>query len=227
MKFIRSVADVFGYSPFKALRLHAEICGRAVGLLQKQFHAYRKGNFEEVEKLRNEIDDLEHEADNIKDEIRSNITNSLMLLVDRHDLLNFLTIQDEIINYCEHVGHMLTFRKIKTAPKDIWDEFDILLAKIMEAVNEYERLMDHIATLVASSFSKKEVAEALLHVPEIENLEHECDMIQIGLHTKLFNADNMHPLDAHLMIEWVVHLGEIANNTARAADRFRIMVLSR
>ncbi len=227
MKFIRSVMDVFGYSPFKSLRLHAEICGKAIGLLQKQFHAYRKGNFDEVERLRDKIDELEHEADEIKEEIRSHITKSLMLLVDRHDLLNFLKVQDDIINYCEHVGHMLTFRKIKTAPEDLWDEFDILLAKIMETVNEYERMVDHIATLVATSFSKKEIEDVLKHAYEIENMEHECDMIQIGLHKKLFNSDNMNPMDFHLMVEWVVHLGEIANNTARAADRFRTMILGR
>ncbi len=227
MKFIRSVLDVFGYSPFKALRLHAEICGKAIGLLQRQFHAYRKGDFSEVEVLRDRIDELEHEADKIKEEIRSKITKSMMLLVDRHDLLNFLKVQDDIINYCEHVGHMLTFRDIKTAPKDIWDEFDVLLAKIMETVNEYENMVDHIARLVATSFSKKEIEDALEHVSVIENLEHECDMIQIGLHRKLFNCDKMHPIDFHLMVEWVVHLGEIANNTARAADRFRTMILGR
>jgi len=227
MKFLRSVTDIFGYSPFEPLRQHAEICGRAVGLLQKQFHAYRRGNFAEVERLREEIDELEHEADKIKTEIRSHVTRSLMLSVDRNDLLNFLKVQDDIINYCEHVGHMLTFRIVKTAPEDIWDEFDILLAKIMETVNEYEEMVDHITRLLATSFSRKEINAALEHVSEIEEMEHECDMIQIGLHRKLFNSKDMNPIDVHLMVEWVVHLGEIANNTARAADRFRTMILGK
>ena len=226
MKFVRSVSDVFGYSPFKALKQHAELCGKAVGLLQKQFESYRKGEFDKVEKIRDEIDELEYKADLIKEEIRTNLTKSLLLPVDRHDLLHFLEVQDGIINYCEHVGHMVTFRRVK-APENIWREFDILLAKIMETVNKYEELVDHISRLIASSFTKKEVEDAMHHVKEVEELEHECDLIQIGLYNLLFNAKGMDPLDVHLMVTWVSHLGEIANYTARAADRFRIMVLGR
>ncbi len=226
MKFVRSVSDVFGYSPFGALREHAVLCGKAVGLLQKQFEAYRRGEFDKVEKFREEIDELEYRADLIKEEIRTNLTKSLLLPVDRHDLLHFLEVQDGIINYCEHVGHMVTFRRVK-APENIWRELDILLAKIMETVNKYEELVDHISRLIASSFTKKEVEDAIMHVREVEQLEHECDLIQIGLYTLLFNAESMDPLDIYLMVTWVSHLGEIANYTARAADRFRIMVVGR
>ncbi len=225
MKFFRSIIEIFGYSPFNALLRHAKLCGRAVGLLQQQFDAYRRCDFDEVERLRDEIDELEHHADLIKEEIRGNVSKSLMMPVDRHDLLEFLRVQDDIINYCEHVGHMLTFKKIK-APEDIWNEFEILLSKIMETVNEYEELVNHISRLIETSFSKREIRDALEHVPKVERLEHECDQIQIGLHTKLFNSE-MNPVDIHLMVEWVVHLGHIANSVARAADRFRIMVLGR
>jgi predicted phosphate transport protein (TIGR00153 family) len=225
MKFVRSISDVFGYSPFEDLKRHAELSAKAVGLLEKQFEAYRRGNFNEVERLREEIDELEHKADIIKEEIRSRVTKSLLLPVDRQDLLRFLEVQDGIINYCEHVGHMMTFRKI-SAPENIMNEFEILLSKIMETVNEYEALIDHISRLIASSFTRREVEEALEHVKEVERFEHECDLIQIGLLNMLFNSD-MNPIDIQLATLWVAHLGEIANYTARSADRFRIMVLGK
>jgi len=226
MKFFRSVGEVFGYSPFRSLAQHARMCGRAVGLLQQQFEALRRGNYEEVEELREEIDELEHHADQIKEEIRGNVTKSLMLPVDRHDLLEFLKVQDDILNNCEHMGHMVTFRKV-SAPEDVWDEFLVLLSKLMEIVNNYEEMVERIMQLVETSFSKKEVNRALEYVPIIEQLEHECDLIQIGLHTKLFNLENSNPLDIQLMVTWVVHLGYVANAAARASDRFRIMILGR
>jgi len=226
MKFFRSVGEVFGYSPFRSLAQHARMCCWAVGLLEQQFEALRKGKYDEVEKLRDEIDDLEHHADQIKEEIRGRVTKSLMLPVDRHDLLEFLKVQDEIINNCEHVGHMVTFRKVQ-APEDIWDEFSVLLSKLMEILNYYEDMVENITQLIETSFSKKAVNKALEHVPIIEQLEHECDLIQIGLHTRLFNLENAKPLDIHLMVTWVVHLGYVANAAARASDRFRIMILGR
>ncbi|ADB58289.1 TIGR00153 family protein [Archaeoglobus profundus] len=225
MRFVRSISDVFGYSPFEDLKKHAELAAKAVGLLEKQFEAYRLNDVDEVERLREEIDSLEHQADIIKEEIRSKVKSSLLLPVDRHDLLNFLDVQDGIINYCEHVGHMLTFRKIN-APERIMDEFSVLLSKLMETINEYEELIEHMSRLVASSFSKKEVEEALEHVKRVEEHEHECDLIQIGLLNMLFNSD-MNPVDIQLAVLWVVHLGEIANYAARSADRFRTMILGR
>ncbi len=225
MRFVRSISEVFGYSPFEDLKRHAGLCAVAVGLLQKQFEAYRMGNFKEVERLRDEIDEIENRADDIKEEIRGKVTRSLLLPVDRHDLLNFLDVQDGIINYCEHVGHMLTFRRMRIG-REIWEGFSILLSKIMETINEYEDLIDHISRLVMSSFTRREVEEALKHVREVERLEHECDLIQIGLLNLLFNS-NMNPVDVNLAVTWVVHLGEIANYTARSADRFRIMILGK
>lgn len=226
MRFFRSVGEIFGYSPFKPLMDHAVLCGRAIGLLQKQFEAYKRADFPLVERLRDEIDELESKADEIKEEIRAKVSRSLMLPVDRHDLLEFLKVQDDIINNCEHVGHMLTFRKMKIK-EGILAEFEILLSKIMECANEYEAMIEHVQKLIETSFDKREVEKVMEHVREIENLEHVCDLIQIGLHTMLFNSEDLHPLDVHLMEAWVVHLGYIANAIARAADRFRLMLYGR
>lgn len=226
MKFFRSVGQVFGYSPFPTLVKHAILCGRAVGILQRQFEAYEKGNFDLVEKLKDEIDELESQADELKEEIRTHVTRSLILPIDRQDLLEFLKTQDDIINNCEHVGHMMTFRKIKMDSK-IAMEFKILMAQIMECVNEYEAMVARIKNLVETSFDKKEVHEVLEIVKEVESLEHECDEVQIRLHKILFNSENLNPLDVYLMDTWVVHLGYIANAAARSADRFRLMILGR
>jgi len=226
MKFFRSVGQVFGYSPFPTLVKHAVLCGRAVGILQKQFEAYENEDFDLVEKYREEIDELESQADELKEEVRTHVTRSMILPIDRQDLLEFLRAQDEIINNCEHVGHMLTFRKVKLGV-NIAGEFKILLSKIMECVNEYERMVEHISTLIETSFDRKEVQAVLEIIQEVESLEHECDQSQLKLHTMLFNSDALNPLDVYLMVTWVVHLGYIANAASRAADRFRLMILGR
>ena len=226
MKFIRSVTDVFGYSPFDALHRHAELCGQAVVKLKEQFEAYREGDFEKVEQLEKEIDNLEYQADLLKQEIRTHVTKSLMLPVDRQDLLNFLKPQDSIIDYCEHTTHMITYRRM-SIPEEMWSDLMELLEKVKETVMKYEELVDHVAKLIATSFTKREVQDAMEHVPQVEELEHQCDKVQIRLHRKIYNAESMNLLDILLLRELVIQLGEIANNTARAANAFRTMVLSR
>lgn len=226
MKFVRSVTDVFGYSPFEDLHRHAELCGKAVEKLTEQFKACIENDCERLKVLEKEIDSLEYQADIIKHEIRGHVTKSLLMPVDRHDLLHFLKMQDNIIDHCEHVAHMIAYRQIK-AEQEIWDLIMELLPKIQETVNEYEKMVDHIKRLLASSFSKKEIVDALEHVPTVEELEHQCDKIQIEIHRRIFNSRSENPLDLILLNEIVVKLGEIANSTARAADAFRSMILGR
>jgi len=226
MKFVRSVTDVFGYSPFEDLHRHAELCGKAVEKLIEQFQASINNEIEKIKELEREIDSMEYQADIIKHEIRGHVTKSLLMPVDRHDLLHFLKMQDSIIDHCEHVAHMLAYRQIKV-DHEIWNLINELLPKIQETVNEYEKLVDHIKRLIASSFSKKEIMESLEHVPVVEELEHQCDKVQIKIHREIFNSDPKNALELLLLNEIVVKLGEIANSTARAADAFRSMILGR
>lgn len=226
MKFVRSVADVFGYSPFGDLHRHAELCGKAVEKLTEQFRYCKERNCEMVLKLEKEIDNLEYQADLIKQEIRAHVTKSLLMPVDRQDLLNFLKMQDQIIDNCEHVTHMISY-KLLEVPENIWDLIFELLSRVRETVMEYENLVDHFKGLLESSFSKSEVNKTLDHVPVIEELEHKCDKIQIKIHREIFNSKSDNVLDLILLNEIIVKVGEIANSTARAASIFRTMILGR
>ncbi len=226
MKFVRSVTDVFGYSPFEDLHRHAELCGIAVEKLIEQFQASVDGDLERVKSLEKEIDSMEYQADKIKHEIRGNVTKSLLMPVDRQDLLQFLKVQDSIIDNTEHVAHMLAYREF-TVDGEIWELIMKLLNKIEETVKEYEKLVDHMKKLIATSFSKKEIKDTLEHVPVVEELEHQCDKIQIEIHKRIFSSKHDNTLELLLLNEIIVKLGEIANSSARAADSFRSMILGR
>ncbi len=226
MKFVRSVTDVFGYSPFEDLHRHAELCGKAVEKLIEQFQASVDRDFEKVRSLEREIDSMEYQADKIKHEIRGNVTKSLLMPVDRQDLLHFLKVQDSIIDNTEHVAHMLSYREF-SVDGEIWELVLNLLKKIEETVKEYERLVDHMKRLIATSFSKKEIKDTIEHVPVVEELEHQCDKIQIEIHKRIFNSQHKDTLELMLLNEIIVKLGEIANSAARAADSFRSMILGR
>ena len=227
MKFIRSVADVFGESPFRKLHEHAEIAGKAAILLREAVVAYSSEDFEKVENLRKEIETLEYEADKIKHEIRKNIPKSLMMPVDRHDLLSFLKPQDSIADACEHAVQILTFRKIRNIPDVVKRDLEELASRVIDTINKYEVLVDELSELILTSFSKKEVQESLEMVPEIEDLEHQCDLIELRLYREVMNCDKLDPVDVLLLVSLIKEMGEIANSTARAADRFRTMIMGK
>ena len=63
--------------------------------------------------VRGQIEALEHEADNMKKEIRLHMPKSLFMPVPREDLLELLLVQDKIANRTKDVSGVIIGRKMK------------------------------------------------------------------------------------------------------------------
>ena len=74
---------------------------------------------------------LEHEADLIKHDIRSFITQRYFLPVDKSDLINFLEHQENIADLAEDFAVVMTLRKTKINP-DLHDAFFNYLNQVFQ-----------------------------------------------------------------------------------------------
>ncbi|MCP2521170.1 DUF47 family protein, partial [SCandidatus Aminicenantes bacterium Aminicenantia_JdfR_composite] len=75
---------------------HAKISYEAVKKIRNVIEAYCEIDLEKLTKLDAEISEIEHKADKIKQNIRSNLPSSVLLPIERQDLLEFLSQQDKI-----------------------------------------------------------------------------------------------------------------------------------
>ncbi|MDK2891671.1 TIGR00153 family protein [Methanohalophilus sp.] len=225
--YIRTVLDIFATSPFKPIAMHASKGVEATYILQKSFEAYCEGNMDAVLEYSRQIDSIEHEADIIKQTIRSEISSSIMLPVKAEDLFNFLKPQDSIADVAQEVGFWMTLRKCEV-PQDLKEELKRLVEKTIETVDTYELLIGELEDLLESSFGKKDVKEALALVPRVEELEHEVDIIEKNLMMKIFNSENeLGGAAVYHLTELVKLTGDIADKAEHAADRLRTMILRR
>jgi len=226
-EYIRSVLNIFAKSPFRPLGMHASKGGDAVRKLNEAVQAYYAGDMQLVKELCNEIDVIEHEADVIKQTIRSQLSSSIMLPVNADDLLNFLKPQDAIPDNAQVVAYWLTFRQCEV-PDAIKDKVLVLMSRTVESVEMYETLVDKLSELLETSFSKREVKETLAIVPQVEELEHEVDVIESDLLKTIFeHEDVLGGAGVYYLIELVRGIGDIADASEHAADRMRTMVLRR
>ncbi len=226
-KYIRSVLSVFAESPFRPLHMHAEKGADAVRKLSESLDAYCIGDMARVEELSNEINVIEHEADVIKQTIRSQLKSSIMLPVNADDLLDFLKPQDAIPDRAQDVAYWLTLRKCEL-PDVIRDELLKLMSKSAETVEMYETLVDKLSELLETSFSKKEVKQTLAIVPQVEELEHDVDVIETNLVKIIFkHEDVLGGAGVYHLAELVKTIGDIADKSEHAADRLRTMILRR
>jgi predicted phosphate transport protein (TIGR00153 family) len=226
-EYIRSVLNIFAKSPFRPLGMHANKGGEAVRKLNEALQAYCAGDMVRVEELSRDIDRIEHEADVIKQTIRSQLSSSIMLPVNANDLLNFLKPQDSIADNVQEVAYWLTFRQCD-APDVIKDGFLELMSRNLETVEKYETLVDKLSELLETSFSKKEVKETLAIVPEVEELEHQVDVIESNMLKMIFDhEDELGGSGVYYFVELVKGIGNIADASEHAADRLRTMILRR
>ena len=227
LEYIRSVLNVFAKSPFKPLAMHASKGTETVLKLSEAMDAYCKGDMGRVVVLSEEIDIIEHEADVIKQTIRSQLSSSIMLPVNAEDLLNFLKPQDSIPDVAQDVAYWLTLQH-QEIPDEIKSGLLEIMGKTVETAQMYETLVGTLSDLLETSFSKKEVEEALSIVPRVEELEHEVDIIEKRLVRLLFKKqDQLGGTGVYHLTELTFTLGEIADKAENASDRLRTMILRR
>lgn len=225
-EYIRSVLNVFARSPFKPLYLHASKGVETVRKLDQAVNAYCT-NMPLVEELSYEIDNIEHEADIIKQTIRGQLSSSIMLPVNAEDLLNFLKPQDSIADVAQEAAYMLTLRTCDM-PEGIKDRLCELSAETLKTVEIYEKLVDSLSELLETSFSKREVEETLALVPQIEEMEHVTDLIEKDLIKDIYGYEKeLGAVGVFHLIELVRTIADIADKTEHAADRLRTMIIRR
>lgn len=224
MRYVRSILGIFAESPFQPLHSHAEKACEAAYKLEEIVQAYCDGDVEKVQELGEEISELEHEADRIKQETRKRLPHSVLLPVNRQDVLEFLKPQDGISDCAEDVAKLMTLKSY-VLPKEIKSGLIEMAQMTTKTIDAYLRVTERVSKLLSTSFRKKDIKEMLELIPLVERLEHEIDTIEILLTKKIFLAeDEIGTLGVFHLSKIVDVLGDVSDNAARAVDRLRTMI---
>lgn len=205
---MRSIATLFGRSPFAPIQKHMEKVSNCVDHLVTICDALHQRNFEQIEALSLEISRLEHQADLTKNDIRNQLPKNLFLPMDRQNLLTILTIQDSIADNAEDIGMLFTLKHLKIFP-DFEEDFDKFVKKNIESFNVAKKIIAALHELFQSSFGGLEAETVKNLIDDVAFKEHEADLIQKSLLKKLFNAE--HELSYSEFYLWIKVLGSIGN----------------
>jgi predicted phosphate transport protein (TIGR00153 family) len=122
----------------------------------------------------------------------------------------------------------MTLRPFKNIPEEIKKGFLELMAASLKTARTYDELAGEIYKLLATSFSKEEIKETLIIIPEVEKLEHDVDVLQTALLKKIFEHEEaVGGAGVCHLIGLVERVGGIADKSASAADRLRTMIFRR
>jgi len=217
-----NILKLFGQSPFAPLQSHMDQVSECVVLLRNLFDALLQQNFDEVQKLSEQISKMEHAADLIKNNIRNHLPKRLFLSIDRSALLEMLSLQDSIADTAEDIGVLATIKHLEFHPS-FEKDFHPFLEKNIETLQRVRNIIHEIDELIESSFGGIEAEKVRTMVDEVAYLEHQGDIIQRRLIKNFFNDENpMSYSTFHLWQRIFEAISAIGNLSEKLAFRVRM-----
>ena len=218
------LANIFGSSPVKPLEKHVGVAYQCVSRLHPFFKAVLKQNWEKAAQIHDEINALEHDADDLKKEIRKHLPKSLFMPVPREDLLELLLVQDKMANRTKDVSSLVLGRRM-TIPDSVADRFLTFVQRNVDAAKQARKSVRELDELFTTGFRGAEAALVESLVDELDDIETETDDLQAELRSALFEVEgDMEPVNVIFLYQAIELTGEIADMAERVGRRLELLL---
>jgi uncharacterized protein len=218
------LANIFGASPVVPLEKHIGIAYSCAKQLHGFFSAAIAGDWDKAADVRAEIERYEHEADDIKKEIRLHLPKSLFMPVPREDLLELLLVQDKIANRTKDVSGIVLGRKMQI-PAQISEQFLEFVDRNIDAAKQARKSVRELDELFTAGFRGAEVDLTSALIEELDRIETDTDDLQAALRAALFEIEaSLNPVDAVFMYQVIELTGQIADMAERVGRRLELLL---
>ncbi len=219
-----SFLDLLAQSPVKPMLEHALIAGNCVDELGVFVAALSENDWSSAVKSRERIVELEHQADDLKREIRGHLPKSLFLPVPRADLLDLIRLVDQLPNTAKDISGLMTGRKMRI-PDGIRVSFTDFVTKAVGTARQASASVERLDDVFGAAF-RGEVAKTLgVLVRELDTLEHETDEAEIIVRAELLAVENdLTPIEVVFLYEVVKEIGELADRAQQVGHRLLMLV---
>ncbi|MBT8116768.1 MAG: TIGR00153 family protein [Gammaproteobacteria bacterium] len=217
-------ANLFGKSPFSALQGHMRVVLECVHQVPVLFEALAKGDDQGVVAVKDIIFEKEAEADSIKNELRNRLPKSLLMPVDRRDLLEVLQMQDSIADTAQDIAGLLVERPMEL-PEFMQEPMHQLTHRCVDVCEMSAKIIEELDELLAMGFRGREANKVEEMVSELNKLEDETDELGIELTRRLFeHEDEIKPVSVMMWYQLIQWVGDLADYAEKTGDRLRLLI---
>ena len=211
----------FMASPFEGLQEHAEKVKVCAWAFQQAIECYVSSRCERFEELRQEVIQLESEADVIKKNIRGHLPKGAIIPVDKYELFRYLREQDQVPDAMEDALDLISYRAEPEIPKELEKDFFLLVDTVIDPVEDLSRLVAEARKYFRTfSDTQREAVKAIIH--GLAQKEHEADKLEDSLKRKIFKLTD--PVTVFHMVTLTETIGSIADHAENAGDMMRAMI---
>lgn len=172
-------------------------------ILGQAIERYLEARLDEFEQKVTELDKVEHEADQLRRQIKHRLYSEMLIPDSRGDVLGLLETLDNVLDNAKHVSLQFSIEKPTVFPF-VREDFRELTEVTVKTVLEL--------TLAVRAFFR-EVYRVTEHLDKVHFWEHEADAIEQRLKRKVFASEELSLLSER------VHLRYFAGKISRVADQ--------
>jgi predicted phosphate transport protein (TIGR00153 family) len=219
-----SIVNLFGTSPVRPLQKHMAKVVECVWQLEPLFDAVLADDRAAVNEVQERIVALEHDADDLKHDLRLHLPRSLFLPMERRDLLEVLTMQDNIANRAKDIAGLIRGRRM-SLPADVGPRFKDFVKRGIDACLQAQKAVNGLDELVETGFRGAEVALVQDLINELDRIETDTDTIQVEVRAKVFAIErDLPPIDAMFLYRVIDWTGDIGDRAQRVGSRLQLML---
>ena len=216
--------QLFGRSPIRPLQEHIDKVYACARTLLPFFDAVFAQDWDRAQKCQEQITELEHEADNLKRELRLNLPQGLFLPVPRTDLLDMLRSQDRIANRAKDIAGLILGRRMQIPPS-LETDLKHYLERSISAADQAHRAIHELDSLLETGFSGHEINIVEEMIEELDNVEHQTDEMEIKIRQQLFKIEkDLPPVDVMFMYNVVDWIGDLADRAQRVGGQLQLLI---
>lgn len=217
------IDKLVGRSPIGSMQKHmhvAVLCAREVVPLVE---AMAVGDNDAIRQCRTEIDRLEHEADDIKHEIRSHMPRRFLMATDRRTMLEILSGQDAIADVSQDIAELVDQRSMHL-PEGLQEPVRVLTKRVIAACEQGQRIIDELDELVETGFGDSEVSRVEEMMLTLGRLESETDADFDRAARALFAMEEELGVSTFFWYQVIVWISNLADISERVGNRLRLLM---
>ena len=219
-----SITSMFAGSPIQPLQKHMQKCCQCIGELPNFFRAVAEGDYERAAEIQNRISDLEVEADELKQELRKNLPDTLFMPMPREQILDIIRQQDKIANTAKDIAGIMIGRKA-FIPEPIAELFVAFVERANEAALQAKTAINELDELLETGFRGGQINRVNNMIADLDDIEHDTDMIERQLRHALFTIEkDYHPLDMMFLYRVIDWIGKLADISQRVGARLQLLM---
>jgi len=181
-------------------------------------------DWDKAASVRDAIESLEHDADDLKKEIRLHLPKSLFMPVPREDLLGLLLVQDKMANRSKDVSGLVLGRQMEIPPS-VAPDFLEFVQRNVDAAKQARKSVRELDELFTSGFKGAEVTLVESLIEELDRIETDTDERQARLRAEVFRIeDTLNPVNAIFLYRVIELTGEIADMAERVGRRLELLL---